>query len=97
MGEFPMAHRIRPSSRSSAPAVRPSAIRNSAPFSSMARALSTPWSCVVGVRGLFDVEGEEAYGSLFFRWSGGGELYRAGTVPALYAGRLWRYFTDRPS
>src|SRR5215211_6849376 len=97
MGEFPMAHRIRPSSRSSAPAARPSASRNSAPFSSMARALSTPRYCVVGVRDLLEIAGEEAYGSLFFRWSGGGERYRAGTVPALYAGRLSRYFTDRPS
>src|SRR5215211_2195906 len=32
-----MAHRTRPSSRSSAPAARPSASRNSSPFNSMAR------------------------------------------------------------
>jgi hypothetical protein len=52
---------------------------------------------VVGVRNLFKVADEEAYGSLFFRWSGGGKPYRAGTAPALYAGRIWRYFTDGPS
>jgi hypothetical protein len=41
-GGLPMAQSIRPSSRTSAPAVRPNAIRNSIPSSSMARALSTP-------------------------------------------------------
>src|SRR5215213_5410504 len=64
MGMSPITHRTLPSSRSSAPAARPSARRNSSPFSSIACTGSAYLERVVAGVGLLQVAGQEVYGRL---------------------------------
>src|SRR5215211_7881533 len=64
MGMSPITHRTLPSSRSPAPAARPSATRSSSPFSSIARTGSTYLERVVAGVSFLQVACEQVYGRL---------------------------------